>query len=480
MKLHFPLYAKILIWFFLNLILLGIAFLVLFSAQFPLNLNWFLVDTARERIDSTRGLIVGDLNSRPQAEWDRVLARYSEAYRVQFVLYAMDGTRLAGPEVELPGEVRERMSIRWRGRRGFAGGEPDQAEDELRPRFRPWPGQILVRTDAPVRYWLLMRARLDGVGATRTNRVFLVAVSNRLTGGGLFLDIKPWLWLGLGVLAFSILFWLPFVRGITRSIGQMTLATRRIAEGHFDVRVPAQRGDELGSLAESINQMAERLNGFVRGQKRFLGDVAHELCAPLAKLQMALGILEQQAGETQSASVRAASEKAAQISVLVEELLSFSRAGYDMRERKLTSTRLRPLIEDAIRREETEGVALEIDCPDDLAAQGDPELLQRALGNLIRNALQHGGCEGKIEIRALREGGQVVVRVMDEGPGVPAEEISKLFDAFYRVDTSRTRDTGGTGLGLTIVKQCVEACGGTVSAANRAPRGLEVILRLQI
>ena len=126
-------------------------------------------------------------------------------------------------------------------------------------------------------------------------RVVLVVRSNTISAGGLIFDPKPWLALGFGVVVFSLLFWLPLVRGITRTIGRMMQTTRQIADGRFDVRVNLRRRDELGALGESIDQMAARLDGLVAGQKRFLGDIAHELCSPLARLQMALGILEQRA-----------------------------------------------------------------------------------------------------------------------------------------------------------------------------------------
>ena len=117
----------------------------------------------------------------------------------------------------------------------------------------------------------------------------------------------------------------------------------------------------------------------------------------------------------------------------------------------------------------------------------------RAFSNLIRNAVQHAGASGPITIRATRnsaaansdagdedEKEQVTVIVADQGPGVPPEELSKIFDAFYRLDTSRARATGGTGLGLAIVKTCIESCCGTVSARNRQPSGLEVHVTLHI
>src|SRR6202000_996203 len=116
------------------------------------------------------------------------------------------------------------------------------------------------------------------------------------------------------------------VRGITRSISRMTRATEKIAEGNFDVRTQVRRQDELGSLSEAINRMAMRLSGFVHGQKRFLGDIAHELCAPIARIQVALGILEQRAGEKEIDYVVDLKAEVDHMSSLVNELLSFSKA----------------------------------------------------------------------------------------------------------------------------------------------------------
>jgi len=108
----------------------------------------------------------------------------------------------------------------------------------------------------------------------------LVIQSPTLSAGGLFFDPGPWWLAGGAVLALSVLWWLPFIGSITRSLGRMTAATEAIAEGRFDAELNERRGDELGRLGGAINTMARRLEGFVTGQKRFLGDIAHELCSP--------------------------------------------------------------------------------------------------------------------------------------------------------------------------------------------------------
>ena len=155
-----------------------------------------------------------------------------------------------------------------------------------------------------------------------------------------------------GAVLFSALLWLPLVRGITHSISQMTRATEQIAEGQFDVRVSGSRRDELGSLGGAINRMAARLAGFVGGQKRFLGDIAHELCSPLARMQVALGILEEQgAGEKQKEHVADVREEVEQMSSLVNELLTFSKASLHAKTVPLKTVALSEIVHRVVARE---------------------------------------------------------------------------------------------------------------------------------
>ncbi len=487
MRPRYPLYAKILGWFFLNLALLAAVVGLLLHAQFPLNLDSLLASGARERLEAVRDLIVGELNLAQPAEWAGVLQRYDKAYRVEFALFDDDAQPLLGGIADVPEAVRERMvpqprspdRSRSSGEASTSGARASDAHGEgpRLGRFRP-PVRALVRTTDPTRYWLLSSARLDNPLAGDPMRVILVARSESASAGGLIFDPRPWLYLGVGTVVFSLLFWLPLVRGITRSIGLMTAATRQIAAGRFEVRVPVRRHDELGLLGSAVNEMAARLDGFTRGQKRFLGDIAHELCSPLAKLQMALGILEEQTADRGNPYARTAAEKAAQIASLVGELLSFSKASFGAAAVHLEPVRIRDIAEEALRREATDGADIQLHIAGDLVAAADPELLLRAVSNLLRNAIRHAGSAGPITLAASLGDRETVIEVSDCGPGVPEAELPKIFDAFYRLDASRTRDTGGTGLGLTIVKACVESCCGTVAAHNRMPQGLRVEIRL--
>jgi two-component system sensor histidine kinase CpxA len=165
----------------------------------------------------------------------------------------------------------------------------------------------------------------------------------------------------------------------------------------------------------------------------------------------------------------------------VNELLSFSKASVGRANIKLQAVALRAVVEKAASRESSSagGAEVKVEVVEDLRAVADPELLLRAMGNVLRNAIRYAGNAGPITISAAREGEKVMVTIEDCGAGIPEDALEQVFDPFYRVDSSRTRETGGVGLGLSIVKTCVESCGGTVSCENRQPTGLRVLIKLQ-
>jgi two-component system sensor histidine kinase CpxA len=125
-------------------------------------------------------------------------------------------------------------------------------------------------------------------------------------------------------------------------------------------------------------------------------------------------------------------------------------------------------------------VQVQVEVQPELLAIADPELLARAAGNLLRNSVRYAGSAGPISVTANQDGGAIRITVADCGPGVPAADLPRIFDPFYRVDASRDRATGGVGLGLAIVKTCVEACGGSVTCRNRESSGLEVTILLEV
>ncbi len=512
MKTRIPLYAKIVMWFFVNLAVLFVAGWLLVRGQFQV--SGFSARVAGDRVQNKALEIMAELNTVPSEKWDEILKKHAAPFGVRFFLYDNNGRHLAGPTQPLIPEIHNRLvgarpPLRmdnqrarppFEGRRPpgledrpprperfeFQGGPPDrpqlgQPPAQLRGQSRELPDKLFIPTTKPDRYWVLVR--VEYLENQTKHGGAILAESDSPTGGGLYFDVVPLLWAGAGVLVLSALIWLPFVRGITRSLSRMSAATAQLAEGNFEARANEKRRDELGALGGEINRMAARLAGYVGGQKRFLGDVAHELCAPTARLQVAVSILEQRAttddDRERLADVR---EEVEHMASLVNELLQFSRASIGGKKVELQSVNLRSIAEKAIHREagDTSQVSLDIDA--ELHARAEPDLLLRAVSNLLRNAIRYAGHAGPIVVSAVRDGADVFFSVTDSGPGIPADALPKIFDPFYRVDTARTPGQpgqGGTGLGLAIVKTCVEACSGSVVAHNVQPNGLEVTLRLR-
>jgi two-component system sensor histidine kinase CpxA len=289
-----------------------------------------------------------------------------------------------------------------------------------------------------------------------------------------FFDYRPWLAVILAIVLISVACWLPLIRGLTRAISQMTRATAQIAEGHFEIALSTRRRDELGKLSGSINRMAHRLADLIRGQRRFLSDIAHELCSPIARMQVALGILEQRAAANTIEYVNDVNEELTHVSGLINELLSFSKAELGPAEIQLEPVNVAEVARRVLERESSGQARIENHIEADLNILAQPEYLYRSLANLVRNAIRYAGAAGPISLSANNGKGNVSIRIADQGPGLPEDELENVFKPFYRPEFARQRETGGAGLGLAIVKSCVEACGGAVSCRNRSPHGLEV------
>ncbi len=535
MNARFPIYAKILLWFFVNLAVLFCAGWFLVRGQFRFSI--FTSGAARDRVERVAIRMAEELNATPYAKWDEVLAAHERTLGVALHCYDGQGRMLAGQTAALPPEVHARLGgpprlrppDRLRGERGPPvprrplpdrppRGDPPPERDGLRPfddgpprdprrggpprdrdDFRPFDdgppgdrpeprnvppeprlqrddGRILVQTHNPDRYWVIIRQLLKTDGHETMGAI--ITSSDSPTGHGLYFDYKPIAWSAAGVLLLSALIWFPFVRGLTRSVGRLRDATEELAKGKFDIRVSEARRDEIGELGTGINRMAQRLSGYVHGQKRFLGDVAHELSAPTARLQTAVSILEQRASDDDKARLADVREEVDHMAGLVNELLQFSKASIGARTVELREVSVREVAEKAIHREAGDSSKVTLVLDGDLHVRAEPELLHRALANLIRNAIRHAAHSGPVTVSAVREDASVRISVTDHGPGIPEDALPKIFDPLYRVDAARTHDGGGIGLGLAIVKTCVDGCGGTVAARNLQPGGLEVTISL--
>lgn len=283
---------------------------------------------------------------------------------------------------------------------------------------------------------------------------------------------------------------LLLARYLTRPLTRLHHATEDYARGELATRVaPALGGrrDEIADLARSFDRMAERLAELLQSHKTLLRDVSHELRSPLARLQVALELARGRAGGAAQRELDRIEREAERLDELIAQLLSLARleaqAGPAVRESVDLRALLRDVVEDV--RFEAGGTHREIRLADgeDLSVTGDPALLHSALENIVRNALRHTVENAAIDIVLHRDPdrrGTVRIDVRDHGPGVPGELLARLFEPFVRVDSARSRDQGGAGLGLAIARQAVRLHGGEVAAENAAGGGLRVRITLPV
>jgi two-component system sensor histidine kinase CpxA len=259
---------------------------------------------------------------------------------------------------------------------------------------------FMKHTRHPSRYWSGIRIWIPYRPDVHMRPAILLAVSDSITGNGFFFDPTPWIVAVLIVIALSVLFWIPMIRHITQPLKRMTRAAEEIAKGKFDGVITEDRADEIGRLAKAINHMTSRLGGYVRGQKRFLGDVAHELCSPIARIQLGLGILENRIDAQHKDGMADVVEDVTHMSNLVNELLSFTRAEIDPGKVTLERTPLLPIVTRVLEREKAEHMAFVTRIDPDTKVVADAELLARAMSNLVRNAIRYAGQSGPIHIIA--------------------------------------------------------------------------------
>ncbi len=291
----------------------------------------------------------------------------------------------------------------------------------------------------------------------------------------------------LVALLLSGLICLGLARYLSAPLGRLRAATQDLAGGDLDARVgPAltRRRDEMGGLGRDFNRMAERLQDVIESQQRLLRDVSHELRSPLARLQAALGLARQRGAGAVGEELGRIEREAERLDELIAQALSLTRlaAGVDSMRRETVdlAVLLHNVAEDAEFEAAQRGrhVILEIDKA--LPVDGDPELLHRAIENVVRNAIRYTDESTAVELALRREGSDAVITVRDHGPGAREQDLERIFDPFFRASEARDRASGGHGLGLAIARRAVELHDGRISAENITGGGLLVSIRLPL
>lgn len=260
-------------------------------------------------------------------------------------------------------------------------------------------------------------------------------------------------------------------RRIVGPIEQLIAASSRIAGGHYEERVTIADDFEIAELAASFNHMAETLEQTERHRQALIADVAHELRTPLTTIKGYMEALIDGVVPPDPETYELIYSEADRMYRLVQDLQELSRleAGQTLLDcRPLAVPDLVRGVADRLRPQfQLKGVHLTLElAPETAPVHADSDRMQQVLLNLLTNALQYTGAGGRVSVRTYNERDQVCIEVRDTGLGIPPEHLAQVFSRFYRVDKSRSRRGGGTGIGLTIVRHLVEAHGGSVVVAS--------------
>jgi signal transduction histidine kinase len=284
------------------------------------------------------------------------------------------------------------------------------------------------------------------------------------------------LWGGLMAIAIALIITWVISRRITSPLRTLTVSASRLGKGDFSQRVPVKSRDEVGQLATTFNSMAGDLERIEKLRRDMVADVAHELRTPLSNVAGYLEAIRDDVVKPDTATIASLSEEVELLSRLVDDLQELALA--DAGELKLVRQPedLSQLIEQSVKAIQVKVANKGLETSTDVSPGLPPVNIDyyrvsQVLRNLLENALKHTNDGGKIVISAQRIDNVIKVSVADTGEGIPAEDLPNMFERFYRVDKSRARNGGGSGLGLTIAKRLVEAHGGTIGVQSELGKG---------
>ncbi len=355
--------------------------------------------------------------------------------------------------------------------------------DMLRMASGPPPGPPPPGPPPPHRQDLRLLTQLE----SPTHETYALSLLHRFNLFGIFGSTTSPVVALLATLLASTCVCFLLARYLSDPVRHLRAATRSIADGDLRVRVSSligRRRDELAMLAVDFDAMAERLRNLIESQRQLLRDVSHELRSPLARLEIALGLARRPHANLEQEFDRIEQETQ-RLDELIGEILSLSRLEDPARELTTEPVNLEELLETLAENARVEAeprfVRVDLAVPAGLTIAGDRELLFRALENVVRNALSHTPNGSTVELSARAEAEQVLIRVSDQGPGVPPELLERIFEPFFRVGKARDRasgDPGGYGIGLAITARVVSLHTGSVRARNLPAGGLQVEIAL--
>jgi two-component system sensor histidine kinase BaeS len=264
-----------------------------------------------------------------------------------------------------------------------------------------------------------------------------------------------------------------------KPVARVAEGARALAEGRFDTRLPTGRSDELGELAHSFNQLAQRLASVEESRRQWVADTSHELRTPLSVLRAQLEAIEDGVRAADPPAIASMLRQVLALNALIDQLYALARADVGALECQREPLDLWTLATQCAAGFEDKlgaaGLTLELGPPPASGAvSADPERMRQVFANLLENAVRYTAPGGRIALHGHAAGGQLAIVIDDSAPGVPDEALARLSERFYRVDASRSRAQGGAGLGLALCRRILEAHGAGLAFAHSPLGGLRV------
>jgi signal transduction histidine kinase len=279
-------------------------------------------------------------------------------------------------------------------------------------------------------------------------------------------------------------------RWIVRPLERLSRTARALGSGDLQARSQLDRADEIGELGHRFDEMADRIAGLLATEKELLANVAHELRTPLTRIGVALDLASEGDAEAARASLAEIAVDVSELETIVDDILTAMRfelasarapAQLPLRRARIPAGEIATAAADRLRARHPER-PLELDIPDDpQTIDVDPVLLRRVIDNLLENAHKYTPDAGSpIRLAVRRDAGEVLLEVADRGIGIPADDLPRIFTAFFRGERSRSRETGGVGLGLTLARRIVEAHGGAIDVTSTPNVGTTVRVAIPV
>src|SRR5690625_2200592 len=335
-----------------------------------------------------------------------------------------------------------------------------------------WNEKQYIATDSPIT-----------VNGRHQGHVFMLADTGYVKQTVNHLSNQFWI-TGLITVVLTIITIFVLSRFIAHPLIKMKKATEQLSKGKHHVELHTARKDELGELANSITKLAEDLKTSKTERNEFLASIAHELRTPLTYIKGYADIINRNdtTKEEKEEYIAIIREEAEELTMLIKHLFELAK----MDEHNFTIypewlnlgdflhhiiEKMQPVLTD-------EKITFHIDCPDDSMVFIDPERFQQVFMNIFDNAQKHSDEESTVKIKVTKTDHHIVIETVDQGEGIPESDLPYIFDRLYRVEKSRSRQSGGAGLGLSITKEIVESHGGSIEIESQQSIGTKVIIKL--